>query len=797
MKRIAILLSILVLAAAIVIGVQVGQRNTLDREKTDALQKVTLLDKEKTDALQKVMLLQGDLDKSGQELTAAQTDLGEQQAAASSLQEEKAALSASLEAQQAAASALNAEKATLEAALAEKQAALDALTGETPKLQAYLEEKQAALDALIGEKTTLEASLAEKQAALDALAGEKTALDVTLAEKQAAFDVLAGEKSTLEAALAVKQTALDALTSEKTKLAATVAEQQTAMTALSREKVALDEAFAAAKADLEAATAQVTELTAEKDALTADIAAANLKLEEAGAQVASLTSTLKTTEEQRSSLEIENVTLQTKVDQLNSELEKVAKLAEATATPTAAPTATLTVKPTATPTVKPTAVAVVTEAPVVAAVATEAPVVAAVVTEVPVVAAVVAEAPTAAPEAIASGEKTQVAIWHTFTEDQEVYLVKAVADFNASQDKVEVKALSQPYQGFAEAVKSAVTEGIGPDIIFNYASEAAGYVKAGLVADLSQYIYDASMGIEGFDGSLAKGIMDGEVNGFEDGLIHYLPAYTTGPILFYNKTLFEELKIAVPTTWEEFEAAAKIIKEQKNIPALGFDALTDLVQMLIMETPGAGYIDVANKAVLFDTPEVRARIQWLVDMVKQGYFLLQPSGDYFSSDFNSGIIASYFGSCAGYPYIEPKDFEFAMAPVPADTWYPSWNRGPIVFYYKDDARAQAAYEFVKYFISADVNAGWVQAVTALAPYSWTKDTDAYKAFIAQDTLAVQSLKAVEANLDVAGSLPAVDGANIVRTALQDAVKKAALGELTVDQAWDEAVKVSNAALKGE
>jgi multiple sugar transport system substrate-binding protein len=409
----------------------------------------------------------------------------------------------------------------------------------------------------------------------------------------------------------------------------------------------------------------------------------------------------------------------------------------------------------------------------------------------------VTEAPVAVPETVVTGGKTRVAIWHTFTKDQEAYLVKTVTDFNGSQDKVEVQLLSQPNQGFTQAVRSAVSEGIGPDIIFNPASVAAGYVKAGLVADLSQYIYDASIGIEGFDGSLAKGIMDGEVNGFEDGLIHYLPAYTTGPILFYNKTLFEELKLAVPTTWAEFEAAAKIIKEKKNIPALGFDALTDLVQMLIMETPGAGYIDVANKTVLFDTPEVRARIQWLVDMVKEGYFLLQPSGDYFSSDFNSGIVASYFGSCAGYPYIEPNGFEFAMAPVPADTWYPSWNRGPIVFYYKDDARAQAAYEFVKYFISADVNAGWVEAVTALAPYSWTKDTGAYKAFIAQDTLAVQSLKAVEANLDVAGSLPAVDGANIVRTALQDAVKKAALGEMTVDQAWTEAVKISNAALKGE
>ena len=761
MKKIAILLSILVLAAAIVIGVQVGQRNTLDREKTDALQKATLL--------------QTDLDKSGQELTAAQAALVEQQAAATSLQEEKTALSASLEAQQAAVNALTTEKSELEASLGEKQTGLDGLMAEKTKLQASLSERQAALDALMGETPKLEAFLAEKQAALDALTAEKASLEASLAEKQTAHDTLTGEKTALEAKLA---------------------EQQTTMNALSEEKAVLNQALSSAKAELDKASAQVTALTAEKEKLTADIAAANVKVDEAGAQVAELTAKWDAAEAERTSLEIKNVALQTKIDQLSKSLEEAMK---PTATPTAAPTATPTAKPTATPTAKPTATptamptATPTVKPTEVAVVTEAPVAAAVVTEAPVVAAVVAKASVA----VAVGEKTQVAIWHTFTKGQEAYLVKTVADFNASQDKVEVLALSQPYQGFAEAVKSAVMEGIGPDIIFNYASEAAGYVKAGLVADLSQYIYDASIGIEGFDGSLAKGIMDGEVNGFEDGLIHYLPAYTTGPILFYNKTLFEELKLAVPTTWEEFEATAKTIKEQKNIPALGFDALTDMVQMLIMETPGAGYIDVANKTVLFDTPEVRAKIQWLVDMVKAEYFLLQPSGDYFSSDFNSGIVASYFGSCAGYPYIEPKGFEFAMAPVPADTWYPSWNRGPIVFDYKDDARAQGAYEFVKYFISADINAGWVEAVTALAPYSWTKDTEAYKAFIAQDTLAVQSLKAVEANLDIAGSLPAVDGANIVRTALQDAVKKAALGEMTVDQAWEEAVKISNAALKGE
>jgi multiple sugar transport system substrate-binding protein len=394
-------------------------------------------------------------------------------------------------------------------------------------------------------------------------------------------------------------------------------------------------------------------------------------------------------------------------------------------------------------------------------------------------------------------DKIKVTIWHTFTKDQEGYINKAVEDFNASQDRIEVEALTQPYSGFTDSVYSAVNEGIGPDIIFNYASEAAKYVEAGQLADLSQYIYDPEIGIEGFDESLAPGVMNGEVKAFTDGIIHYLPAYTTGPILFYNKDLFDELDLKVPTTWDEMEQLCATVKEKKDIPGFGIDSMVDFLHMLIMETEGAGYIDVENKTVLFDTPEVREKIAWVVDMSKKGYFAIKSSGDYFSNDFNSATVASYMGSCAGYPYITPDGFEFDMAPAPSQTWYPSWNRGPIVFYYNDDDRAEAAYEFVKYFISADVNSGWVEAVTALAPYSWTRETESYKAFVSQDSLAVRSLKAVDANLKNAGSLPAVQGAADIRNFLKAAVEKAAADEMTVDEAWDECVKLSNASLQGK
>ena len=398
--------------------------------------------------------------------------------------------------------------------------------------------------------------------------------------------------------------------------------------------------------------------------------------------------------------------------------------------------------------------------------------------------------------AFAESSKTTVTIWHTFTKDQQAYLEKAAADFNATQDKYEVVVVSQAYSGFTDNVKSAVRSGIGPDIIFNYASEAAEYVNDGLVANLSKYIYADDDFADAFDESLAEGVMEGEVKGFADKNIHYLPAYTTGPILFYNKTIYDELGLTVPTTWEEMEANCRVIKEQKGIAGLGFDSLTDCLQGFIMEDPDSTYINVDEKTVGFDTESMKATVQWLADMQNEGLFMLKPTSDYFSNDMSSGLVAGYIGSCAGYPYITmPEGQELGVAPMPAQTWYPSWNRGPIVFYYNDDARAEGAYEFVKYFISADVNLGWVEAVNALAPYSWTQELPAYQEYVAQDTLGVQALNAVAAHLDIAGSLPAVTGASTVRNEIRDAVIAVAYNGVSVEEAWAACVANCNAALQ--
>ncbi len=384
-----------------------------------------------------------------------------------------------------------------------------------------------------------------------------------------------------------------------------------------------------------------------------------------------------------------------------------------------------------------------------------------------------------------------VTIWHTFTDEQEAYLQTAAGDFSRLYPNIEVRVESQPGANFTDVVYGAVAGGVGPDIIFHYASEAARYPSERLL-DLSQYI-DAEQ--PELLSRLGEGQL-GEVTSLPDGLVHYLPAYTTGPVLYYNKTLFDELSLSPPETLADMASVCETIYAEKGVPGLGVDCLADLVQMLIFDA-GASYIDVQESRVGFDTPEVRERIAWLCEQARAGRFLLRSTADYFSDDFSSGLCAAYIGSCAHVPYITPDGFEYDIAPVPASAWVPSWNRGPIAFSYNDDTRADACWAFIRYFLSPDVSAGWAVACSAIAPYADAREMPQYQAFLASENMQTRAVRAVEERLPIAGTLPSVRGAAQVRAAIENAVIKAALGDTAVDEAWDEAVLLANAALAGD
>ena len=394
---------------------------------------------------------------------------------------------------------------------------------------------------------------------------------------------------------------------------------------------------------------------------------------------------------------------------------------------------------------------------------------------------------------------TPITIWHSYTDDQHAALQAFADEFNASQDEYAVEIISYPNSGFTDTVYQAVANGVGPNIIIHYASTAAEYVKDGLVVDYTPYVFDEEIGMADIYDSLSDSLK-AEATGFEDGGMHILPATITGPIIFYNKTVYEELGLEVPTTWEQLGENAKAIYEAKGIAGFGVDSKTDMLQPIFLET-GAEYIDVEAKECRLKTDANVAWLDWYGQNVQAGYFANDPqTSGYFSSDFNAGLVATYIGSCAGEPYIViPTDengnpeFEYGMAPMPNTidvSWYPAWDRGPIVFN-KSEKENLGAYLFVKYFLTPEVNARWEIAMNALTPYSTTEENEAYQAFVAE---LPASLAAVQANLDSVGFLPTVTGSNAVR----DAVEAAAInvgGGMSAEEAFDILIEDSNAGLQ--
>ena len=145
----------------------------------------------------------------------------------------------------------------------------------------------------------------------------------------------------------------------------------------------------------------------------------------------------------------------------------------------------------------------------------------------------------------------------------------------------EVVVESQAYSGFLDTVYNAVANGVGPNMIINYASTAADYVKDGLVVDLSKYVFDEEIGMADVYNSLPESIK-AETVGFSDGGMYALPAVTTGPIFFINKTIYDELGLTAPTTWEELAENSKKIYEAKGVAGFAADSLTDMMQALMM-----------------------------------------------------------------------------------------------------------------------------------------------------------------------------------------------------------------------
>lgn len=387
----------------------------------------------------------------------------------------------------------------------------------------------------------------------------------------------------------------------------------------------------------------------------------------------------------------------------------------------------------------------------------------------------------------ADSKVVDVEIWHSYNGPQQDCLIRLVEKYNASQSKYNVKLVSQDNSGFANYVYNAVANGIGPSIIFNYGSTAVDYANEGLALDIGKFIEEdekaGDKSLKTIIDSLPEAVKT-EVYGFADGGIYYLPGCTTGPVFFYNKTIYDSLNLKAPTSWEELAENSRIVYEKKGMPGFFSDGLVDNLQSMIMQN-NLGYIDVAAKKVLFCNDKMVEIYKWYADNCKKGYFEFNTIGKYASEDLANGDIAAFSGSCVNDQYIVMVcGDELGMAPMISSigdtSFYTGWNRGPVMFKKNDDVD-KGTYDFIKFFLQPQNNVAWAAANSALSPYGTSSETKEYKDYLA-NLKKGSALPSVQANMSVAGSFQNVTGSSQIRNLIVEYLNVVVDNRMTAEEA---------------
>ena len=140
--------------------------------------------------------------------------------------------------------------------------------------------------------------------------------------------------------------------------------------------------------------------------------------------------------------------------------------------------------------------------------------------------------------------------------------------------------------------------------------------------------------------------------------------------MMYNEKLFEEAGVAIPTTGEEFVAAA--IALTKGPDQFGFGTTTvpgnNMANHIITSIAGAGGAITTDGVPSVNTPEAIQGMQWWVDVVKAG---ASPTGldtGQLRQLFQQGKIAMYFDGPWGQGFINnaPEEVRpfLKVAPMP-------------------------------------------------------------------------------------------------------------------------------------
>lgn len=271
------------------------------------------------------------------------------------------------------------------------------------------------------------------------------------------------------------------------------------------------------------------------------------------------------------------------------------------------------------------------------------------------------------------GDKV-LTLWSIATESDSFNhaYTQAIADFEAANPGVKIKHETFENQSYKTKIKSAVAANEMPDLFYTWGGGfSSSFVEAGKVLELDEYF------TEEYEKQLPQTARAYAT--YNDKL--YGSTFTT-PIsaLFYNKVIFEENNIKVPTNWDELITACKALKA-KGITPFGVSAKDTWVLAmchdgLVLKSAGPEKTAKAltKQGQSYNDPDFLNASSKLKELVDMGAFLDGATGlsnDEASASFYNGsaamyITGSWMGGAIQLNAEKPENFDAVPFPVISD-----------------------------------------------------------------------------------------------------------------------------------
>ena len=358
-------------------------------------------------------------------------------------------------------------------------------------------------------------------------------------------------------------------------------------------------------------------------------------------------------------------------------------------------------------------------------------------------------------------EPVEISFWHAMSGDLEKTLEKLTDKFMEANPNITVTLQNQSsYNDLQQKMTATLASPKDlPTLTQAYPHWMINAMQDELLVDLKPYIENETIGSENYNDILEGFRTSSEI----DGKIYGMPFNKSTEVIWYNKTLFDELGLEVPKTFEEFAQVAKTITEKKGIVGAGFDALNNFYTTYLKNKG----VDFNSETDVTSAESVEAANYYL-DGIKEGYFRIAGTDMYLSGPFANETLGMYVGSNAGESFVKQGvdgKFEIGVAPYPAES---VMQQGTDLYMFSSATAEQrtAAFEYLKFLTSTEnqitwgVETGYIPATHAAISSDEYKNSGSLVSSILEE--------ATSKNLFINDVAPGVDSAyNESRVVMED------------------------------